>query len=167
MFLPMLLPAVAQAISRDRQAAFPDIHDLEKAFANPPAGARPWVFWQWMNGNITQQGITADLETMKRMGIGGALAFNNAVGIPRGPVDYAGPAWMDATAYAATEAQRLGLELMVHNAPGYSGTGGPWVTPEMSMQQLVWTETRVKGKVKVMLPRPYTKLTSRSPGSLV
>lgn len=63
--------------------------DLEKFFITPPDSARPWVFWMWMNGNITKEGITLDLEAMKRMGIGGAINFNSAVGIPRGPIDYA------------------------------------------------------------------------------
>ena len=55
----------------------------------------------WMNGNVTKDGITLDLEAMKRMGIGGFLNFNAAVGIPRGPVDYAGTAWTDAVCHAA------------------------------------------------------------------
>jgi hypothetical protein len=135
------------------------IPELEKYFLNPPASAKPWCFWMWMNGNITREGITADLEAMKRMGIGGAINFNSAVGIPRGPVDYAADTWMDATAHAIREAQRLGLALAIHNAPGYSGCGGPWVTPEMSMQQLVWTETLINsnGGVNVQLQKPYAK----------
>lgn len=133
--------------------------DVESNFQHPPASARPWVFWQWMNGNITKEGITLDLEAMKRMGIGGALCFNNAVGIPRGPVDYASEAWMSATEHAVKEAQRLGLEIMLHNSPGYSGTGGPWVPPAFSMQQLVWTESLIEGgmQINMELPKPYAK----------
>jgi hypothetical protein len=133
--------------------------ELEKFFLNPPDDARPWCFYMWMNGNITKKGITADLEAMKRMGIGGAICFNSAVGIPRGSVDYASAEWMDATAHAIQEAQRLGLVLAIHNSPGYSGCGGPWVTPEMSMQQLVWTETTITGASKkpIKLAAPYKK----------
>ena len=134
--------------------------DIEKFFLNPPGEARPWVFWQWMNGNITREGITLDLEAMARMGIGGALCFNNAVGIPKGPVDYASKEWLDLTEHAAKQANRLGLKLMLHNSPGYSGTGGPWVTPEMSMQQLVWSELLVKSdgtKLSLKLPKPMAK----------
>ncbi|WP_316814233.1 glycosyl hydrolase [Pedobacter heparinus] len=134
-----------------------DIADIEKYFFHPPDSARPWVFYMWMNGNITKEGITLDLEAMKRMGIGGAICFNSAVGIPRGHVDYAGDEWMAATVHAIQEAERLGLQLAIHNSPGYSGCGGPWVTPEMSMQQLVWTETQVKGQVSVELAKPYAK----------
>lgn len=141
------------------QEGVTSLNDVSKYFINPPGEARPWVFWQWMNGNITKEGISLDLETMERMGIGGALCFNNAVGIPKGPVDYASEEWLDLTEHAAKEAQRLGLKMMLHNSPGYSGTGGPWVTPEMSMQQLVWAEVLVtsKGKINISLPKPMTK----------
>ncbi len=134
--------------------------DMKQLFQNPPDSSRPWVFWQWMNGNITKEGITLDLEAMKRMGIGGALCFNNAVGIPRGPVDYASEEWFDATEHAVKEANRLGLQIMLHNSPGYSGTGGPWITPEMSMQQLVWTESQFKNlqHIQTVLPQAYARM---------
>ena len=131
----------------------------KSTFLNPPQHYQPWVFWQWMNGNITKEGIRLDLEAMRRMGITGALCFNNALGIPRGPVDYASAEWMEDTEYAVKEAKRLGITIMLHNSPGYSGAGGPWIKPEMSMQQLVWTETLAKNKKKidVVLNRPYAK----------
>lgn len=135
------------------------VQEIEKYFIDAPDAARPWVFWQWMNGNITQEGITLDMEAMKRMGIGGALCFNSFAGIVRGPVDYAGKEWMDATVHMAREANRLGLEVSIHNSPGYSGCGGPWITPEMSMQQLVWTEALIKNGEKnvLLLKQPYAK----------
>lgn len=139
----LLVPSFIRCNSTTNNDSYINWGEIEKLFKNPPNSSKPWVFWQWMNGNITKQGITLDLEAMARMGIGGALCFNNAVGIPRGPVDYASDDWFDATEHAVKEAQRLGLQIMLHNSPGYSGTGGPWVTPEMSMQQLVWTETQV------------------------
>lgn len=128
-------------------------------FIHPPLSARPWCFYMWMNGNITREGITADLEAMKRMGIGGVICFNCAVGIPRGPVDYAGKDWIICMQHTAREAERLGIELSMHNSPGYSGAGGPWITPEMSMQQLVFTETRINtsGEVNTPLPQPHEK----------
>jgi len=133
--------------------------EIEKYFVDAPDVARPWVFWQWMNGHITQEGITLDLEAMKRMGIGGAICFNSFAGIVRGPVDYASEEWINANAHMAKEANRLGLEIAIHNSPGYSGCGGPWITPEMSMQQLVWTETLIKSgeKSDLLLKQPYAK----------
>ena len=64
------------------QAAEPD---LERGFLHPPDAAKPWVYWFWLNGNITREGITADLEAMKRAGIGGVLIMEVDQGTPRGP----------------------------------------------------------------------------------
>lgn len=133
--------------------------NIENLFQIPPDESRPWVFWQWMNGNITAEGITLDLEAMKRMGIGGSLCFNNAVGIVRGPIDYASEEWFSLVEHATSECARLGLKIMFHNGAGYSGSGGQWVTPERSMQQLVWTEVQLKNqkKIQTALPQPQIK----------
>ena len=58
--------------------------DLAKEFASPPDAARPWVYWFWLNGNINREGITADLEAMKRAGIGGVLIMEVDQGAPAG-----------------------------------------------------------------------------------
>jgi hypothetical protein len=73
-------------------AAAPSLPDdpLEAGFRRPPASARPWVYWFWLNGNITREGITGDLEAMKRVGIGGALIMEVDQGTPTGPVPFAG-----------------------------------------------------------------------------
>lgn len=130
-------------------------------FMNPLMQARPSTYWMWMNGHITKEGLTADLEYMKRNAYGAAMMFNTGVGIPRGAVDYASPQWEEMTIHAVKEAERLGMELYLQNSPGYSGTGGPWITPEYSMQQLEWTETLAtpdkKGWISTRIPRPYAK----------
>ncbi len=134
----------------------------EADFANPPQQVRPSTYWEWMNGNISQEGLTKDLEYMKNANYGSAMIFNTGVGIPRGAVDYNSEAWKQAITHAMKEAERLGLKLSIHNAPGYSGTGGPWITPEYSMKQLVWTDafavTDRRKMVNVKLPRPYAKM---------
>ena len=56
---------------------------LESGFLNPPASARPWVYWFWLNGNLTSNGITADLEAMQRADIGGVLIMEVDQGRPR------------------------------------------------------------------------------------
>ena len=131
----------------------------EQQFDRPETKYAPRVFWQWMNGNITREGINLDLEAMAATGLGGGILFNNAVGIPAGTIDYNSTAWKELTLHALQQADRLGLKLMLHNAPGYSGTGGPWITPENAMQQVVWSEAFVKGgeNVKVQIPRPFAK----------
>lgn len=134
----------------------------KEVFANPPIQARPSTYWMWMNGNISKEGLSADLEYMKRASYGGAMMFNVGVGIPKGRIDYASSQWDEMTLHAVKEAERLGLELYLQNSPGYSGTGGPWITVENSMQQLEWTETvgvpDKKGLIELDLPQPYAKL---------
>jgi len=159
----LVLPGLANFKNRCSAQTQP-LGNFGDYFDHPPDGCRPWCFWQWMNGQITASGITKDLEAMKNMGVGGAICFNSAVGIPRGPVDYGSKTWVDLTVYAAKEAQRLGLELALHNSPGYSGAGGPWITPEMSMQELVWSEIILRRHqeentpIRILLPRPYAKM---------
>lgn len=131
-------------------------------FRNPPYGARPSTYWEWMNGNITKEGLTQDLEYMKRCHYGAAMMFEAGVGIPRGPVDYNSSEWADAVEHAVKEAGRLGIRLSMHNSPGYSGTGGPWIPVGHSMKQLVWTEVFVNSDgeetVGVDLPKPCSKM---------
>jgi hypothetical protein len=134
--------------------------EMDQGFLHPPLSARPRTLWMWMNGNVTSNGITLDLEAMQRAGLGGALIFNAGEFIPKGPVDYGSRGWLDLMTHAVSEAQRLGLELAMHNGPGWSSSGGPWITPETSMQQLVWSETRVTGQknTTLNLPQPFTRL---------
>jgi len=133
--------------------------DLAEGFRNPPAVARPHTWWHWMNGNITKEGISADLEAMKQIGLGGAQIFNVSEGIPAGPVQFASAEWRQLVRHAATGAERLGLELCVHNCAGWSSSGGPWITPQYAMQMVVMSETRAKGpgRFSAILPQPETR----------
>jgi len=129
---------------------------LETGFAQPPSDCRPWVYWFWLNGNITSNGITADLEAMKRVGIGGVLIMEVDQGAPVGAVDFMGQKWRDLFRHVHSEARRLGLEVNMNNDAGWNGSGGPWIKPEQSMQKVVWTETNVVGpaKCEITLPQP-------------
>ena len=122
--------------------------DWEQGFAQPPASARPWVYWFPLSGNLTKEGITADLEAMQRVGIGGVLYMEVDQGAPKGPADFAGPLWRELFQHACREADRLGLEMNMNNDAGWCGSGGPWITPELSMQRVVWTETVVEGPTR-------------------
>jgi hypothetical protein len=130
------------------------LRTLEQGFAVPPASSRPHTWWHWMNGNITKEGITADLEAMAEVGLGGAQIFNVSVDIPRGPVRFNSPEWIEMVKHAATEAKRLGLELCIHNCAGWANSGGPWNTPEHSMKTVVTSEMQVKGGTSVTAPPP-------------
>ena len=128
---------------------------LADSFRSPPREARPQVWWHWMNGNVTKEGITADLEAMAAIGIGDAHVFDVSIGIPKGPVGFGTPAWFEHVRWAAHEAKRLGIELGLSNCSGFSSSGGPWVTPADSMKRLVWTEASIRGgrAGRVVLPR--------------
>ncbi len=137
--------------------AAPDSADsLAAGFQSPPASARPHTWWHWMNGNVTKEGITADLEAMHRVGIGGAQVFNASEGIPPGPVKFNSPEWHEMFSFAVKEADRLGLELCVHKCAGWSSSGGPWDSTEHSMEHVVLTETKIPGgqRYSSTLPQP-------------
>lgn len=119
---------------------------LAGGFCNPPDAARPQTFWYWINGNVTREGITADLEAMKRAGIGGVELYNIGGHGTSGPVNVMSPEWRELMRHAITTAGKLGLEVDLNNSPGgWSSSGGPWITPEISMQKLTWSETRIEG----------------------
>ena len=130
--------------------------ELARGFAAPPDSARPWVYWMWMDGNLSRDGITADLEAMKRAGIGGVIICEVNVGVPRGPVEFMGPEWRRLFVHVVREAERLGLEITLNAGPGWTGSGGPWVKPELSMQHIVASATPVSGPRRFdgVLPRP-------------
>ena len=121
---------------------------LKTGFLNPPQSARPLVWWHWMNGNISKEGIKLDLEWMHRVGIGGFQNFDAALATPQ-VVDkrlaYMTPEWKDAFKYATTLADQLGLEEAIAGSPGWSESGGPWVTGPEAMKKYVWSETVVEG----------------------
>ena len=121
---------------------------LQSGFQNPPESARPRVWWHWMNGNITKEGIKLDLEWMHRVGLGGFQNFDAALQTPQ-VVDkrlaYMTPEWKDAFKYATTLADQLGMEEAIAGSPGWSESGGPWVPASQGMKKYVWSETEVKG----------------------
>lgn len=129
-------------------------------FRNPPAEARPKTLYFWMNGNVTREGIDADLAAIRQAGLGGVLAFDGSSDIPKGPVDYLSPKWLDLMTHMMKRGDELGLTVAMQNAPGWSSSGGPWISPAQAMQQIVWTETTLDGgrHVTAKLPQPYTKL---------
>jgi len=134
--------------------------DLYKEFVNPPKSARPRVWWHWMNGNITKDGIRKDLLWMHRTGIAGFHSFDAGLETPQ-VVDkrliYMTPEWKDAFKYAINLADSLDMEMTIASSPGWSETGGPWVKDEDAMKKLVWRQIEVKGgkPVSVKLPEGF------------
>ena len=132
----------------------------EEVFRDPPGDMRPNTLYFWMNGNVTREGIDADLDAIAKAGLGGLLVFDGSSDIPKGPVDYLSPQWLELMTHMMGKAGDLGLSVGMQNAPGWSSSGGPWIAPAQAMQQIVWTETTVDGgqQVSAALPQPYTKL---------
>ena len=142
-------------------SAVEDSLDLERGFADPPALARSETWWHWMNGNVSKSGITADLEAMRSVGLGGAQVFDVQGDAPAGPVAFASETWFDHLLWAHREALRLGLRLTLHNSSGYAVAGGPWIRPEESMKRVAWTTTEIVGPKmweNEVVPRPADAL---------
>ena len=134
---------------------------LERAFQAPPDSAKVRVWWHWMSGNVTKEGITQDLEWMKRVGLGGLQHVEADLGTAQyvdKPLKLLSPGWREAFRFAAAECDRLGLDMTTNISPGWSECGGPWVKPEEAMKKAVWSETRVEGPSNFTgkLPPPPT-----------
>ena len=151
------LGVAAMNIPRD---VFPmDSADSDKVVAEfmlPPDHARPWVYWYFMDGHLTREGMDADLAAMKRAGLGGGIYLEVGIGIKPGPVEFMSEPWQQLLGHAFEESDRLGLEMALAAGPGWCGTGGPWVTPDRSMQHLVASKTAVQGpsEFNARLPQP-------------
>jgi hypothetical protein len=146
---------------------------LLRGFVAPPTSAYPGVYWYFMDGNISASGITADLESMKKAGISHVLFLEVNVGVPRGATDYLSPAWMDLFKHATNECKRLGIAMTLGIGPGWTGSGGPWVPLEQSMQDLVSSDTVISSsgnkaeKINLALPvarKPYFGMKVLTPG---
>lgn len=133
---------------------------LENEFQQPPRAARPYLWWHWMNGNITKDGIRKDLLWMDSIGIGGFHHFDAGIGVApivENRLVYMHDDWKDAFSYAISLGDSLGMEMTVASSPGWSCMGGPWVEPQDAMKKLVWREMRLPGgsHFKGALPEPF------------
>src|ERR1700739_545347 len=153
---PLSFLAIAIAGAQAQATSDP----LMTGFQNPPEDARPRVWWHWINGNSTQEGIKLDLEWMHRVGLGGFQNFDAALQTPQ-VVDkrlvYMTPEWKDAFKYATTLADQLGMEEAIAGSPGWSESGGPWVPASQGMKKYVWSMTMVEGG------KPFTGTLTHPP----
>jgi len=123
--------------------------ELAHIFQNPPESAKPWVFWYWMKAAVTREGIKTDLEAMKTAGLAGAYlvpiqeATNPPLVTP--PANTFTPQWWDMIHFAFQEAAQLNLKFAMHFGDGFATAGGTWITPELSMQKVTWSESQVDG----------------------
>lgn len=126
--------------------------NIEADFKNPPEATKPWVYWYWVSGNISKEGITKDLEAMHKVGIGEAFIANvNDPMLKQGDILVLSEKWWQYMEHAIREAKRIGLKVGMFNCPGWSMSGGPWVTADKTMRYLATTETQVEGNQKLNL----------------
>jgi hypothetical protein len=148
--------ALAAAIACLAAPALAAADPIASGFNNPPQSARPRVWWHWLNGNITKDGIEKDIAWMARSGLGGLQNFDAEMMTPQlvpKRLPYMSPEWADAFRHAVRLAERNRLEFGIAASPGWSETGGPWVRPEDGMKKLVWSETTVAaGQAMPALP---------------
>lgn len=136
---------------------------LEDGFRNPPAEARPQVWWHWMSGNVSEEGALLDLEWMKKVGIGGIHAFSGGGRLEKTfvdqPLPFMSPGWRAAYRASVEKARSLGMDVTIAGSPGWSQTGGPWVEPANGMKKYVWSEKQVEGgRPAGVLPHPPTMI---------
>lgn len=145
LFKQGLIAWVGFAMSTNAMAADDSLRD---GFLAPPPSALPRVWWHWLDGNVSKDGIQRDLDWMHRVGIGGFQLFDASLMTPQvveHKIDYLSPEWRDAIKFAAETADRLGLEMAIAGAPGWSESGGPWVTEPAAMKKLVWSSLVIEG----------------------
>lgn len=137
-------------------------NSLYDCFKEPPANAYPLVYWHWMGGNITPEGLRKDILWMKESGIGGFNIVEAGYrGIPQivdKRLEYMSEPWKEAFQGAIKLADSLGMEISISSTPGWGTSGGPWVEPADAMKKLVWSTVDIAGgkKVEMSLPEPNT-----------
>ena len=121
---------------------------LRSGFENPPEAARPRVWWHWMNGNISKEGIKLDLDWMHSVGLGGFDTIDASLSTPQvvpHRIIYMTPEWDSDFLYASKLGEQFGMEESINSSPGWSETGGPWVAPSEGMKKYVWSRTVIEG----------------------
>ncbi|MGN0201832.1 MAG: glycosyl hydrolase [Candidatus Cryptobacteroides sp.] len=163
--LAILLLALPLSGQSPAAADGPGLEYLKDNFKSPPSEYGPDCWWWWLNGNVTEEAITSDLEAMKGKGFHGAMIFDagghNQRGhrdIPAGPL-FGSVRWRELFVHALDEAERLGLEIGFNIQSGWN-LGGPFVTPENAAKMLTYSKTTIAGgkKVELSLPRPASRL---------
>jgi hypothetical protein len=153
----VLFPRPAKADDASRPPA-----GLEQDFHEPPTAVRPWAYWWWLKGNVTEESITSDLEAMKSKGIAGFLMFDargyheDHVPPPESRMEFMSDEWRGILKHAMSEADRLGLQMSVNLSSCAGALKGPWLVGDDAPKQLAWTSLGVAGpkRLRVKLPRP-------------
>ena len=123
----------------------PKFTKIQSEFVTPAINNTLWCYWYWIGDDISKEGITKDLEAMKKAGIGVALIGNINPEEKDGKVPILSEIWWEHMVHAVNEGKRIGVDIASFNCPGWSQSGGPWVKPEMAMRYLTYSETSIIG----------------------
>lgn len=125
---------------------------LHESFLNPPDSIEVGCYYYWVNEIVDPEGVKKDLQWMKDNGI--TLAFlatdirnrtsweNPWEGQEFGDNKFQSELWWENLRTAFKTASELGIEMGIFNCPGWSQSGGPWVTEDMAMRN--WTNEGVQ-----------------------
>lgn len=150
----MGLSASAQVLTKNT-ALDPD------SFQTPKSERHIAAWWHWMDGGITKEGITKDLEAMKEQKIQDATILNiyREIGVTEVKLaPFGSDEWYSMFKHAVVEADRLGMTIGAANCDGWSEAGGPWIKPKDSMKEYTWRKAYARGNGKtqtITLPTPF------------
>ncbi|AWB66218.1 glycoside hydrolase [Saccharobesus litoralis] len=138
--------------------------ELKANFKTPPDAVKPWVYWYWINDHISKQGIENDLAAMQKQGINTALIgiihLNASIG-GYGQVSALSEEWWDHLRFAIEKAAEYKIDIGLFNSPGWSQSGGPWVSLDQSMRYLDSKEYQVDSQsiksLKLSKPKGYAQ----------
>ncbi len=151
--------AVAGMLPSMADVPNPSYAELSANFVKPPKTARAGVYWYFMDGNLSREGATKDLEAMRQAGIGYVIFLEVGIGVPRGKVDFMSDEWLEFFKHIVSECERLDIRMVLGTGPGWCGSGGPWVQGADSMRQLMASSVTVEGggkrTVKLPVPPPH------------
>ena len=157
--LALSLHVCGQSGPRDRgDLRGRDLHHLQDRFTHIPDSVETSVYWYWLSGNISKEGVVKDLEAMKKVGINRAFIGN--IGLDEhSKVKMFSDEWWDILHTALKTATRLNIQIGIFNGPGWSQSGGPWIKPEQSMRYLTCSRITVRGPMllhqKLPHPQPH------------
>lgn len=122
------------------------IDEIAKNFRNPEGLTDVAVYWYWLNDNISADGVVKDLDAMKSAGITRAyIGFQGIDDIPQGKVPFESEEWWNVLSAALRHAGEIGIDIGIFNSPGWSQSGGPWVTEDQSMKYVAFEKLKAEG----------------------
>jgi hypothetical protein len=129
---------------------------IQEGFTTPQDTNRLWCYYYWIGDDISREGVTKDLEAMKEFGIGAVLMGNINPDEVDGRVPLFSDEWWETTIHAVNEGKRVGIDVGMFNSPGWSQSGGPWITHDKAMRHVVYSETKVSGpaRIRIQLTKP-------------